>query len=276
MLDLETIKIKFKEANLLSHYPIRNVAYAHRKRDYFIAAFTFFCVAICLISDANADIEKQNALGVSGWVFLIGLLLGENREVRMQVVIAVIFATIGEHFASPFMGGYTYRFGNVPAYVPPGHGMVYLTAVALARSGLFLRHAREITALVIVVCGLWSLWGISGFAQQGDVVGALLFCVFLVYLFKGRSPMVYLAAFFITTWLELIGTAVGTWKWAAIDPVLGLPQGNPPSGVAAWYCLVDAVAIGGAPFVLSGFRNAHEWLKSLKARKDAYQGAGNE
>jgi len=261
---------------VLRHFPIKNVAYAHRKRDYFIAAFTFFCVAICLISDANASIEKQNALGVSGWVFLIGLLLGENREVRMQVVIAVIFATIGEHFASPFMGGYTYRFGNVPAYVPPGHGMVYLTAVALARSGLFLRYAREITALVILVCGLWSLWGISGFAQQGDVVGALLFCVFLVYLFKGRSPMVYLAAFFITTWLELIGTAVGTWKWAAIDPVLGLPQGNPPSGVAAWYCLVDAVAIGGAPVVLSGFKSAHVWLKFAKERKNAYQGAGNE
>ena len=58
--------------------------------------------------------------------------------------------------------------------------------------------------------------------------------------------MVYLAAFFITTLLELIGTAAGTWKWAAIEPVLGLSQGNPPSGVAAWYCLVDAVAIGGA------------------------------
>ena len=140
---------------MLRHFPQVNVAYAHRKRDYFIAAFTFFCVAICLISDANASMEKQNALGVSGWVFLIGLLLGENREVRMQVVIAVVFATIGEHFASPFMGGYTYRFGNVPAYVPPGHGMVYLTAVALARSGLFLRYAREITILVILVCGSW-------------------------------------------------------------------------------------------------------------------------
>ena len=174
------------------------------------------------------------------------------------------------------MGGYTYRFGNVPAYVPPGHGMVYLTAVALARSGLFLRYAREITALVIVVCGLWSLWGVSGFAQQGDAVGGLLFCVFLVYLFKGRSPMVYLAAFFITTWLELIGTAVGTWQWAAIDPVLCLPQGNPTSGVAAWYCLVDAVAIGGAPVILSGFKNARERLKSVKARTDAYQGAGND
>lgn len=261
---------------MLRYFPQVNVAYAHRKRDYFIAAFTFVCVAICLMSDANASLEKQNALGVCGWVFLIGWLLGENREIRMQVVIAVIFATIGEHFASPFMGGYTYRFENVPAYVPPGHGMVYLTAVALGRSGLFLRYAREIATFVVLVCGAWSIWGISGYAKQGDSVGALLFCVFLGYLFKGRSPMVYLAAFFITTWLELIGTAVGTWVWAAIDPVLGLPQGNPPSGVAAWYCLVDAVAMGGAAPVLKGAKNVRDWLKSGKSGKSAYQGAGNE
>lgn len=261
---------------MLRHFPLINVAHAHRKRDYFIAAFTFFCVAVCLVTDASANLEKQNALGVCAWVFLIGLLLGENREIRVQVIIAIIFATTGEHFASPFMGGYTYRFENVPAYVPPGHGMVYLTAVALGRSGLFQRHARAIAALVVVVCGAWSVCGISGFAEQGDSVGALLFCVFLGYLFKGRSPMVYLAAFFITTWLELIGTAVGTWKWAAIDPVLGLPQGNPPSGVAAWYCLVDAVAMGGAGPVLKGAKNAHNWLKSGKLRKAIYQGADNE
>lgn len=275
---IEFAQIKNKEITLLRHFPHINMIYPHRKRDYFIAAFTFFCVAICLLSDANASIEKQNALGVCGWVFLMGLLLGENREVRMQVAIAVVFATIGEHFASPFMGGYTYRFGNVPAYVPPGHGMVYLTAVALARSGLFLGHARAIATFVVLVCGAWSLWGISGFSEQGDTVGALLFCVFLVYLFKGRSPMVYLAAFFITTWLELIGTAVGTWKWAAIDPVLKLPQGNPPSGVAAWYCLVDAVAMGGAPLLLKMTKNTGEWLKlkSVKIRKSAYQGIGNE
>ncbi|MEY4769013.1 MAG: hypothetical protein RL637_1652, partial [Pseudomonadota bacterium] len=130
-----------------------------------------------------------------------------------------------------------------------GHGMVYLTAVALARSGLFQAYSRIIATLVVIVCGLWSIAGISGISQS-DSVGALLFCVFLGYLFKGRSPMVYLAAFFITTWLELIGTAVGTWHWATIDPVLSLPQGNPPSGVAAWYCLVDAVAMNFADPVL--------------------------
>ncbi|MGR8978709.1 MAG: hypothetical protein ACU84H_01265 [Gammaproteobacteria bacterium] len=257
---------------MLRHFPQFDVVYPHRKRDYFIAAFTFVCVAVCLFTDANATIERQNALGVCGWVFLLALLLGENKEIRVQVAIAVAFATVGEHFASPFMGGYIYRFHNVPAYVPPGHGMVYLTAVALARSGLFLNHARLIASLVVLVCGAWSVWGISGYAEQGDSVGALLFCVFLVYLFKGRSPMVYLAAFFITTWLELIGTAVGTWKWASIDPVLNLPQGNPPSGVAAWYCLVDAVALSGAPLVITSSKNTLAWFRSARLRKIIWQG----
>jgi hypothetical protein len=233
-------------------------------RDYFIAALTFICVALSLNLDATGSLAQQNFMGLIAWTFLFGLLMGENKEVRMQVIIAVAFATAGEHFASIYMQGYTYRFGNVPAYVPPGHGMVYLTAVALARSGLFLKYSRRIAAFVVLTCGIWSLWGISGYPKQGDQVGALLFCVFLIYLFKGRSPMVYLAAFFITTWLELIGTAAGTWKWAAIEPVLSLSQGNPPSGVAAWYCLVDAVAIGGAPVLLRVFTKSGEWIKRTK------------
>lgn len=249
---------------MLRNFPKPDTPYAHRMRDYFIATLTFLCVALSLNLDATGSLAQQNFMGLIAWTFLFGLLIGENKEVRMQVIIAVAFATAGEHFASIYMQGYTYRFGNVPAYVPPGHGMVYLTAVALARSGLFLKYSRRIAAFVVLTCGIWSLWGISGYPEQGDQVGALLFCVFLIYLFKGRSPMVYLAAFFITTWLELIGTAAGTWKWATIEPVLSLSQGNPPSGVAAWYCLVDAVAIGGAPVLLRVFTKSGEWIKGTK------------
>ena len=263
---------------MLQHFPKLGQTYEHRIRDYFIAGFTFFCVAVCLITDADATLAKQNALGVCGWVFLGGLLLGEKLEVRIQVLIAVAFATIGEHFASPFMGGYIYRFHNVPAYVPPGHGMVYLTAVALGRSGLFLQYARSIAFLVVLACGMWSLWGISGYSEHGDYVGALLFCVFLIYLFKGKSPLVYLAAFFITTWLELIGTAVGTWKWAAIDPVLSLPQGNPPSGVAAWYCLVDAVAMSGARPLMNSCSRLVYFIQNIRSGvvEVAYQSSGSD
>ena len=136
---------------MLRNFPQVDATYSHRTRDYFIAALTFFCVAISLVMDASGSQEQQNFMGVIAWTFLVGLLFGENKEVRMQVIIAVAFATLGEHFASIYMGGYTYRFGNVPAYVPPGHGMVYLTAVALARSGFFLKYARKIAAFVVLV-----------------------------------------------------------------------------------------------------------------------------
>jgi hypothetical protein len=230
----------------LRHFPKATTANGHRTRDYLIATITFLCVGLSSLFEISASVERQQLLGALAWIFLGALLLGESKETKIQVAIAVIFATVGEHFASLYMGGYTYRFENVPAYVPPGHGMVYLTAVALARSGLFVRHPKKIALFVIGVWGGWSLWGISGYPERADAVGALLFSVFLVWLLIGRSPMVYLAAFFITTWLELLGTAAGAWHWAVIDPLLGWPQGNPPSGVGAWYCLVDAVAIGGA------------------------------
>ena len=249
-------------STMLRHFPQAAVAHPHRTRDYVIAAYTFFAVAVCLTFEVDASLERQYILGGIAFVSLLVMLLGEKREARIQVLVAVAFATWGEHFASIYMGGYTYRFENVPAYVPPGHGMVYLTAIAMARSGLFQRYARGITAFVIVVCGAWAAWGISGYPEQADALGALMFAIFLGFLFLGRSPMVYLAAFFITTWLELIGTAVGAWKWAAIDPVLGLSQANPPSGVTFWYCIVDSVAMGGAALLLSGLKYVNAWRQA--------------
>lgn len=250
------------QSTMLRHFPELNVAHPHRTRDYVIAAYTFLAVAVCLTLEVNASLGRQYVLGGIAFVSLLVMLLGEKKDARIQVLVAVAFATWGEHFASIYMGGYTYRFENVPAYVPPGHGMVYLTAIAMARSGLFQRYARGITALVIVVCGAWAAWGISGLPEQADALGALMFAIFLGFLFLGRSPMVYLAAFFITTWLELIGTAVGAWKWAAIDPVLGLSQANPPSGVTFWYCIVDSVAMGGAALVISGLRYVNAWRQA--------------
>ena len=132
----------------------------------------------------------------------------------------------------------------------------------MARSGLFIKYARVIATTVIVVCGAWSICGISGFPEQGDVGGVVLFPVFLIWLFRGRSPLVYLAAFFITTWLEILGTAAGAWRWADVDPVFGLAQGNPLSGVAVWYCLVDAVALSGGPLLSIGLKNVSEWYNS--------------
>lgn len=249
----------------LPHFPTKDCVAEHCSRDYGIAAFTFITTTICLTTDGFAPQPMQYVLAFFGWLFLIAFLRGECKYVRTQVAVAVTFAVIGEYFASVYMKGYIYRFGNVPAYVPAGHGLVYLTAVALGRSGLFQQHARRIAIFVVGICGIWALWGISSWTERQDVIGAILFGVFLLYLFKGRSPMVYLGAFFITSWLEIVGTSAGTWAWSVIDPASNLPQGNPPSGVAAWYCLVDAVAIAGAAPLLDTLTRTANYLRNRQA-----------
>lgn len=233
--------------------------WGHMTQDGVISIVTYSCIGLCLAIDADATMKTQNALGACAWAILLTILFKETMHVRMQVIIAIAFATVGEHFASPYMGGYTYRFENVPAYIPPGHGMVYLTAVAMARSQFFITHFKTIRTLVLTVGIAWAIWGVT-LAEQGDWVGFLLFCIFIVSVYIGKSPSVYLAAFFITTYLELVGTAYGTWCWAAIDPVLSLPQGNPPCGVAAWYCMVDAAALGGAPKMVTGLMHMKSWF----------------
>jgi len=229
---------------MFRYFPEADVEITHKQRDYYIVVFAFAAVALCFLIDSVASIELQYALGLAGWASLVFILIGECKYVRAQVFVAVTFATIGENFASIYMSGYTYRLENVPWFVPPGHGLVYLTAIVLGRCDLFLNYARKIAIFVVIVGSTWSILAIAGVIGRSDQIGTILFIIYLLYLFKGRSPMVYLGAFFITTWVELIGTSLGTWNWAAIDPASTLTQGNPPSGVAAWYCLVDAVAMG--------------------------------
>jgi len=233
----------------------------HQSRDYKIASFTFLCVTVFLTYDGQATtpLFAQTILAILAWTFLIIMLKGETGLVRIQVLIAVVFATIGENFASLYMEGYIYRLHNLPLYIPAGHGMVYLTAVALGRSGFFQQYASKIATFVVIIGSSWALFGISSYAERQDVYGAVLFIVFLGCLFKGRSPMVYLGAFFITSWLEIVGTYGNTWAWAVIDPATGVSQGNPPSGVAAWYCLVDAVAIAGAQPLWNKWKDCVSW-----------------
>ncbi len=255
---------------MLRHFPAVNVEVTHNQRDYYIIAFAFVAVALCFSIDSVASLELQYALGIAGWASLIFILIGECKYVRAQVFVAVTFASIGENFASLYMSGYTYRLENLPWFVPAGHGLVYLTAIVIGRTDLFLKHARAIAAFVVSVGGTWSVLALLGIVGREDQIGAVLFVIYLVFLFKGRSPMVYLGAYFITTWVELIGTSLGTWNWAAIDPASTLTQGNPPSGVAAWYCLVDAVAMAGAIPVIHATEKALVFLGLKKAGESSF------
>ena len=114
-----------------------------RGKDYWdmtIATVVVFSLSVGLSLDGFVSHPLQLILGVCCWIILLGLLYGEDKDVRLQVTVAIIFATIGEYIASPFLGAYIYRLENVPGYASPGHGMAYLTAVALGRSTFFRNH----------------------------------------------------------------------------------------------------------------------------------------
>jgi hypothetical protein len=163
-----------------------------------------------------------------------------------------------EYTFSGVLGVYVYRLHDVPWFVPPGHGLVYLGALAIGRSAAVVRRRRVLVPATLVVAGGYALWGLA-LSGRHDVLGAFWFACLALFLLRGRQPLVFVGAFVVVTYLELLGTGLGTWTWQARDPVLGIvAMGNPPSGAAGGYGFFDAAALALAPRLLSLRRQRRE------------------
>ena len=66
--------------------------------------------------------------------------------------------------------------------------------------------------------------------------------------------------------LEIYGTSIGAWHWAATTPDTALPAGNPPSGIAGVYVLFDIAAIAIAPRLLLAVDRVRELAEDRLAR----------
>lgn len=230
------------------------------RRDLAVAAVVVGWIGAVLLADAvplallggapAAETARQVLLGVATWAVLLRLLRAETALVRTQTLVVVVLATCVEYTFSPLLEAYVYRIGTVPFFVPPGHGLVYLAALALGRSAPFQAHRRPLVAATVVLGGAWAVHGLLD-PQRPDVLGAFWFGCLLGFLAWGRSRMLYVGAFVVVSYLELLGTALGTWAWAPYDPVLGVVgQGNPPSGAAGGYGWFDLWALLAAPWLL--------------------------
>ncbi|MEW5917240.1 MAG: hypothetical protein AB1762_12585 [Gemmatimonadota bacterium] len=216
------------------------------RRDLTIVGVFVVWLTGVLTLDAGAGPWAQRALGAASWIILLALLRGEQPAVRAQVAVVVVFATAVEFTASPFLGLYTYRLHNVPAFVPPGHGGTFLAALALARSPLFRVYGRMLVRFALLSCAAWALWGLL-VTPRRDVLGFILFLLFLTVVARGRKPSVYASTFILTAILEVMGTSLGNWAWALRDPTDLVSIGNPPSGIAGGYVMLDMVAMRGGP-----------------------------
>ena len=206
-------------------------------------------IAAGLALDDGAGVARQRAIGAVTWAILLALLAQAPRATRVQVGALVVIATAMEYAASPLLGIYTYRLGNVPAYVPPGHGLVYLAALML---GTTLR-GPALPRATLAVGAVWALWGVT-LSERRDVVGVVLLACYAGFLRYGRAPGVFAVVFLLTGELELIGTRLGDWAWAHGPGVLAL--GNPPSGIAGGYGFLDAAAMAVAAWWLRRARAA--------------------
>lgn len=221
---------------------------AESVRDLGVAAIVFGWITVILLGDESGSITEQRLFGLATWALLIGLLRRETLLVRAQVAIVVVFATAVEYTFSPLLEVYVYRLENVPAYVPPGHGLVYLCALAIGRTCWLHRYRWPLVAATVLGGGAWAIWGLL--QPRQDVLGAFWFACLLGFLCWGRSRTLYLGAFAIVSYLEILGTHLQTWTWQTHDPSGLVSIGNPPSGAAGGYGWFDLAAVLAAPAVL--------------------------
>jgi hypothetical protein len=218
-------------------------------------------IPLVLGLDRGASMTQQRLLGIGTWLLLLALLRREDNRTRAQVAVVVVFATAVEYCFAGWLGVYVYRLHDVPWFVPPGHGLVYLGALAIGRSAYVARSQRRLVPLVLVLGGGYAFWGLVLSGRQ-DVLGAFWFGCLAFFLLRGRqgtrsrqrsqNNLVFVGAFVVVTYLELIGTGLGNWTWQARDPILGVvSMGNPPSGAAGGYGFFDAAALLLAPKLVS-------------------------
>ena len=205
-------------------------------------------IGVILALDTQVDARSQLWLGLVASLVLALALRSVSPLLRAQTLVVVVVATCGEIVGSIIWGVYTYRLENLPSFVPPAHGLVYLAGVGLASWAAPRRELLVRSALVLVLA--WAATGVT-VLPRADAGGALGASLLAVYLLRGRAPATYAGVFFVVAWLELYGTAIGTWTWAVEIPGTSVPNGNPPSGVAAGYVWFDIVALAAAPSLLA-------------------------
>jgi hypothetical protein len=207
-------------------------------------------LAALLAVDTQVSLHEQFALGALTWIVLVLFARPLPSERRAQVAVVICAATVAEVTGSILWGVYTYRLHNLPMFVPPAHGLVFMAGLSL--SDALRRHRRVLVGFAATAATTWGVLGLTTLPRI-DAAGALGVPLLLAFLCRSRTRAAYAGVFLVVGALELYGTAIGTWRWAPALPGLGIPDGNPPSGVASGYVWFDVMALLLAPRLLAAF-----------------------
>ena len=185
---------------------------------------------------------QQYVLGALTFLALYLASLRLSPHQRVQVWTCVVVATGFEIFGSLVWGIYRYRLHNLPLFVPPGHGIVYLFGLLASQTPLVERYGRKVAYVVLGAAATWAVLGLTLLpvvTGRFDLQGALCFPVFAYLLLRSPRWPLFAAIFIIVSELEISGTSFGNWMWMPVAPWTHIPSGNPPSVIAGGYGVID-------------------------------------
>jgi hypothetical protein len=219
----------------------------HSLRPYRMHGLLLVYTAALLYADGRlASRTAQVLLGLLTFAVLFACLRGLDTRRRWQALICVPVATLFEIFGSLIWGGYHYRFGNIPLYVPPGHALVYVFGITAAALPLVRRHDVAFRRTVLGVATVWALAGLTVLPLTGhrvDLVGAALWPLLAWCVLRSSRATMFAAIWVATATLEIAGTLAGDWVWEPTAPWSHLAMGNPPSTIAAGYAVIDGSVV---------------------------------
>ena len=238
--------------------PLPFEAVSARLKPYWLHFYLLAYTPILLFADSRITaLWQQWLLGLLTFAALYLGALKAPKEQRLQVWTCVVVATGFEIFGSLIWGVYVYRLHNVPLFVPPGHGAVYLFGLMAARTPVVLRYGRRVAHFILAGATTWALAGLTVLplvTGRFDLQGAMCLPVFAWFVLRSPRWPLFAAIFIATGELEIFGTFFANWAWLPIAPWTHVPSGNPPSTAGSfaeacsWSCWARASQI---PFLKS-------------------------
>jgi hypothetical protein len=203
---------------------------------------------ICAVIIAGLALDQfvpswgQTLTSAGVWALLLYWIYRADHEQRITIVSCVIYATLGEGFLSLVWGLYDYRLGNIPAFVPPGHALLFLLGAIVTA---YLRD--WITWFVPLAAAPFVIYlAVIG----SDTLGVLLFALLLVCMIFSQARKLYAVMFVLALAMEIYGTSLGNWAWQPVAPWLNLTVINPPLTAGVFYCVLDMLVVTTTAFLM--------------------------
>lgn len=201
------------------------------RRALLICAVIIFGLAL----DQYWPFWGQTLVSAGVWALLLYWIHVAPREQRITLIACVAYATAGECFLSLVWGLYDYRLGNIPAFVPPGHALLFMLGAmitAYVRDWItwFVPLAAAPFVIFLAVIGV-------------DTFGLLMFAMLLACMIFSRARKLYAVMFVLALAMEIYGTALGNWAWRLDVPWLGMSTINPPLTAGVFYCVLDMLVV---------------------------------